>query len=349
MSVLFLIIPVKSQTILTADGPGDTYNLITSVFAPGYNPIEVPDCNHAAFGPHIDEVFDNTLNTNVFRFHIHTSPDNDRCINFDRQRNEIKTYDKSPDELKGIQGEMVVYKWRFKLESGFQSSPDFTHIHQLKSVGGSLASMPMYTLTTRKGTPNKIELRYAETDSQVTLFQTDISPFIGTWLEVTETITYATNGNYAIKIKRMSDNSTLLSYNNDNIINWREGASFVRPKWGIYRSLNNSQDLRDEVVYFSYFSIEELSNLSNISVSTLQSNVVLYPNPVNYSLKIKNNSNQNLKLILRSLRGQLLIEKKIFATDNLSFIDTSKLAEGVYTINIIGSVSNTLQLIVVEH
>ena len=178
---VFYLQSISSQVLLDADDPGNTYPLITSVLAPGYNPIEVPDCNHMEFGDHIDEVFDNALNENVFRFFIHRTPDNDRCINFDRQRNEIKTYDKSPDNLLGIEGETVVYKWKFKLAAGFQSSPNFTHLHQLKSVGGSLASMPMYTLTTRKGNPDRLELRYAETNSQVTLMQTSLTPFINTW------------------------------------------------------------------------------------------------------------------------------------------------------------------------
>lgn len=243
---------------LNADGPGNTYDLITSVLAPGFDPIEVPDCSHSAFGDHIDELFDNELNTNVFRFYIHTNPDNDRCINFDRQRNEIKTYDKSPDNLLGIENETVVYKWKFKLPAGFQSSPNFTHVHQLKSVGGSLESMPMYTLTTRKSSPDRLELRYAETDTQVTLAQTDLAPLIGVWMEVTETITYGVNGTYDIEIKRVNDNSVLFEYSNNSIINWRPGASFVRPKWGIYRSLINDQDLRDEALLFANFSVEEL-------------------------------------------------------------------------------------------
>ena len=46
---------------------------------------------------------------------MHVTPDNDRCINTDRQRNEIKSYDKSPDNLLGVEGEEVVYKWKFKL------------------------------------------------------------------------------------------------------------------------------------------------------------------------------------------------------------------------------------------
>jgi hypothetical protein len=249
--------PSPQGVELKADGPGGTYSLITSVLAPGHNPIETPDCSHSAFGNHIDELFDSELDTNVFRFFIHTEPDNDRCINFDRQRNEIKTYDQSPDNLLGVAGETVVYNWKFKLASGFQSSPNFTHIHQLKSVGGDFESMPMYTLTTRKGTPDKIQLRYAETDDQNTVEEAELTPFIGTWLEVTETIKYGISGTYDIVIKKVSDNTVLLSYANGSIINWRPNADFVRPKWGIYRSLINEQDLRDETVLFADFSVTE--------------------------------------------------------------------------------------------
>lgn len=243
---------------LNADGPGDTYALITSVLAPGHDPIEVPDCNHQAFGEHISEVFDNELNTNVFQFDIHVIPDNDRCINFDRQRNEIKSYDKSPDNLLGIENESVVYKWKFKLPSFFRSSSNFTHLHQLKSVGGSLASVPIYTLTTRKGSPDRLELRYAETDTQVTLSQTDLAPLINEWLEVTEVITYGISGTYDLEIKRIRDSVILFEYSNNSIVNWRQNADFVRPKWGIYRSLLNQQDLRDESIFYADFSIEEL-------------------------------------------------------------------------------------------
>ncbi|MDB4108510.1 T9SS type A sorting domain-containing protein [Flavobacteriaceae bacterium] len=353
LSLYLLVLPyvTNSQTRLTADGQGNTYDLIKSVLAPGYNPIEVPDCNHSDFGNHIDEVFDSTLNTNVFRFYIHSTPDNDRCIKFDRQRNEIKTYDKSPSDLKGTQGEIVVYKWGFKLENGFQSSPNFTHIHQLKSVGGALESMPMYTLTTRKGSPDKIQIRYAETDAQVTLYETELSPFIGTWLEVIETITYDTKGTYSIEIKSASDDSVLLNYFNNDIINWRNGASFVRPKWGIYRSLINAQDLRDEVVSFSYFSIEEIDSLTEFSMNTLQSNLTLYPNPVNDFLYIKNNFNQQIELQLQvyTLTGQLLMESLVSNKNLPAVINTSKLANGTYIIELVGPKLKSHQLIVVSH
>ena len=251
---------VSNAVTLSADGPGNTYELLTSVLAPGYNPLETPDCGHPSFGDHIDEYWDEDLESYAFRFYIHTSTDNDRCINFDRQRNEIKSYDKSPDNLLGIQGETVEYKWKFKLPLGFQSSPNFTHLHQLKSVGGDLASSPMYTLTTRKGSPDRLELRYSETDTQITLKQADLTPFIGVWVEVNEVIRYGESGTYSVSIRRCDNQAVLFEYSNPSIINWRPGGTFVRPKWGIYRSLLNAQDLRDETVSFADFSVEELEN-----------------------------------------------------------------------------------------
>lgn len=244
--------------ILSADGPGNTYDLITSVLAPGYNPIETPDCNHAGFGNHIDEVYDESLQKYVFQFHIHPSPDNDRCINFDRQRNEIKTYNQSPENLLGRENETVIYMWKFKLDEGFQSSPKFTHLHQLKSVGGNYSSMPMFTLTTRKSNPDRLELRYAETDQQITLKQTDLAPLINRWIEVQESIQYSSNGNYSIELTDALTQEVLFTYTNENSINWRPGAEFVRPKWGVYRSLIYAEDLRDEIVRFADFQIVEI-------------------------------------------------------------------------------------------
>ena len=347
LTFLFISINIHGQVVLDADGPGNTYNLITSVLAPGYNPIEVPDCNHTSFGNHIDEVYDTDLNANVFRFYIHVSPDNDRCIKFDRQRNEIKTYDKSPENLLGIVGEKVIYKWKFKLSSGFQSSPNFTHLHQLKSVGGSLASMPMYTLTARKGSPDRLELRYAETDTQITLAQTDLLPLVDTWMEVTERIEYGISGTYDIEVKKISDNSVLFAYTNNDIVNWRQNAEFVRPKWGIYRSLNNSQDLRDENVLFANFSIQEVETLS-LAPSESNTEFSVFPNPAKNSIHFSGLHQEVDKIEMYTIDGRKVIEKAIInATKEI--LDVSILSNGTYIIKVSGSRLNQSRLITISN
>ena len=323
------------QVTLDADGSSDTYELITSVLAPNYEPIEVPDCNHLEFGDHIDQVFDPELNEYVFRFHIHTEPDNDRCIKFDRQRNEIKSYDKSPENLLGIEGEKVVYKWKFKLATGFQSSSNFTHIHQLKSVGGDLASIPMYTLTTRKGNPDRIELRYAETDDQETLAQVDLEGFVGSWVSVIETVEYGVEGSYEIEIRRVSDGGVLLDYENTSIVNWRQGADFVRPKWGIYRSLINAQDLRDEAVLFANFSIEELETVSSPELSKIEDSVMLFPNPVSTVLRLKDLDKKVDTLLIYDKNGRKFIAENTYGRSDYN-IDISNIPNGTYVLKMKG-------------
>jgi hypothetical protein len=329
---LLFILPITSdaQVTLTANGQGNTYNLITNVLAPGYNPIETPDCNHTAFGDHIDEVWDSAYGGYVFRFHIHVSPDNDRCINFDRQRNEIKTYDKSSSSLKGTLDEIVQYTWKFKLDSGFQSSPNFTHIHQLKSVGGSLESMPLYTLTTRKSNPDRLELRYAETNSQITLKHTPLSPFVDQWVYAHEIIHYSTQGSYDLEIRSLSDSSLLFSYHNDSIVNWRPNADFVRPKWGIYRSLTNSQDLRDEEVLFNDFTIHELGIFSITEGTSL--NFSVHPNPAKNYIRIGNLNSEIKQILVYGKNGSILYREKSNAEE--LELDISEFANGLYRIEI---------------
>jgi hypothetical protein len=268
---VLMFAPQKSfeQITLNANGPGSTYELINGVLAPGYTAVEAPDqCNsHPSFGRHIAEVFDATLNKFVFEFYIHvptsfpviaSTADNDRCISFDRQRVEIKTYESSPANLKGTIGETITYKWKFKLPSGFQPSPNFTHIHQIKAVGGDDGD-PLFTLTPRYGTTNAMQLLYyldSNTSASV-LTSANLSAFLGTWVEVTEVVNVNAIGTYTIAIKRVSDGLSLLSYTSSSIQTIRQSNSFIRPKWGIYRSLNSQSFLRDDSIRLSDISIQE--------------------------------------------------------------------------------------------
>jgi len=259
------IFNVKAQTTLNATGSGDTYALINSVLAPGYNAVEAPDQptgTHPAFGQHITQVFDATLNKNVFEFYSHLVEDNDISTGAtDRQRVEIKTYSQSPANLLGTTGETITYKWRFKLPTGFQPSTTFTHIHQIKPVNGD-DSDPLFTLTPRKGTPNRLELLYVATSagSTTTLQTLNLSSIENVWVEATEIITVGATtgtGKYSFRLRRVSDGSILMAYNNAAIATIRADNSFIRPKWGIYRNVTIPADLRDEAVRFSDFSIAE--------------------------------------------------------------------------------------------
>ncbi len=245
-----------SQVVLKADGPGNTYELINSVLSPGNEAVEHPECIHAAFGRHIAEVWDEDLKENVFEFYSHVTPDNDRCEKLDRQRVEIKSYEPSPDNLKGTLGETVTYKWKFKLPKGFQPSTNFTHLHQIKAVGGS-QDLPIFTLTARKSKINQLLVIH---NNETTIASADLSEFEGVWVEITEKIKIGANGTYSITIKKVKNGDELLSFSSNDLMTIRPDNDFIRPKWGIYRSLKKAADLRDEAVRFNEFSIKEGQN-----------------------------------------------------------------------------------------
>ncbi len=294
---------LKAQIVLSADGTTDTYSLINSVLAPGGTAVETPDCAHEDFGDHIDQVMDDELGAYVFRFHIHVDEDNDRCKNFDRQRNEIKTYDQSPDNLKATDGETVEYKWKFKLDEGFQTSSSFTHLHQVKAVGGSEEGMPLITLTARS--TNKLQIRYAEYSTQETIHEVELFPLLGEWVEATERITFGENGSYQIEIERIKDSVSVLGYSNSNLRMWKTDAEFLRPKWGIYRSLNDWEDLRDEILLFNDFSIEELKYSSIDSGEQLLNELIFYPNPATSHIYV---SNQVSNVEILNLFGEKVLQ-----------------------------------------
>lgn len=333
--VLITINISYSQVVLNANAPGNTYERITNFFAPGNGtgaveaPDETPDGSHQNFGRHIAEVLDTDLNKYVFEFYSHYALDNDvATLSTDKQRVEIKTYAASPDNLKGTLGENIIYKWMFKIPIGFQPSTNFTHLHQIKAVDGDDSS-PIFTLTPRKGTPNKLELIYVANSISGTdkLSIVDLLPFEGNWIEAEEIIHVGSSGSYSITLKKHSDGTVLLSYSNSNIATIRPDNTFIRPKWGIYRSLNDIVNLRDEAVRFSDFSIEEV----NLNTTTIQNEELLasFPNPVHDKLEISNEIMQQFdKLRLFDITGKLLLEKG----DLLPEIDVSFLKTGMYFI-----------------
>ena len=246
--------PVVAQVFMDADGKSDAYARIVEK---GYGE-EAPDCLHNE--KHIKEEWDATLKKYVFAFILHKEIDGDRCNRADRQRNEIKTFGPSPENMKAGHGETHYYRWKFKLDKNFQPSPNFCHIHQLKAGDGPDSGSPLITITPRYGTPDKLQLIYTPSSGVSgggTLKQVDLAPFKGEWIEAIEKVVYNDPGEYSLVLKRVSDDAVLFEYESNSLDLWREGSTFNRPKYGIYRSINSLSYLRDETVLFADISLTE--------------------------------------------------------------------------------------------
>lgn len=250
---------------LVPDGVSDTYAYMN---ARGYYQ-ECPDSsglhakNHVK---HITQVWDDSLARYVYRFDIHIDIDDDRGKPeiTDRQRNEIKTYAASPDNMVAAEGQTHTYTWKFQIPKGFKATSKFCHLHQLKGYGGDDIGNPLITFVARlRSGKQYLELTHYGPNgaSAVRLESALLDQFEGEWVMVEEKATYLHKGKYEVKIVRMRDDKTLLYYKTNNIDIWRDGATAIRPKWGIYRSFGEGgsikNQMRDESLLFTDFTIKE--------------------------------------------------------------------------------------------
>jgi len=260
---------VLTTRTLDADGDMvglDTYDLIRAFGGdriPG--PIEAPDLypiNHPDVR-HIYEDFDAEVGNHfVFIIHRDIDIDRDRVANDDRQRNEIKTYDQSEEAVKGYENETFVYTWKFKINADMEVSTRFSHFFQLKAVGGS-DSQPILTISgAERSGEDGIEVRHSPLQQSTVLQRTDWSMVTGEWLEAYCRVTFADSADLRFIVTRMRDDEVIFDIDASGLDLWRgENAShFVRPKWGIYRSILDLDNLRpdEEDVRFANFSVSEV-------------------------------------------------------------------------------------------
>lgn len=265
----------EPQSGLRADGNDEgTYELILSK---GYN-YECPDnSGEHASAPfrHIRQSYDKELGKYVFDFYLHIDNDDDRGLPniTDRQRNEIKTDAHSPDSLVAQYGETLRMTWKFRLPEGMQTTNKFAHIHQLKGIdnkeGNADVSLPAITFTCRSLSNGKQQMQVIYTASNVEtaggstyLARTDLAEFLGQWVSVTETVTFADEGVYSVVVNRISDGKQLLKVDKASLDMWRTGCTGMRPKWGLYRNFGEKRSLayllRDEILKFTDFDIKKL-------------------------------------------------------------------------------------------
>ena len=261
----------QSFTVLTTrtlDADGDmlglhAYDLIRDFGGP--SPIEAPDLypiNH----PDVQHIYEDTDATvgNHFVFIIHRDIDIDRDVveNDDRQRNEIKTYDKSEEAVKGFENETFIYRWKFRINADMEVSTRFSHFFQLKAVGGP-DSQPILTITgNERSGDDGIEVRHSPLQDFSILGRTDWSMVTGEWLEAYCRATFSESGDLRLIVTRMRDDAVIFDIDESGLDLWRgeDPSHFVRPKWGIYRSILDWDNLRpdEENVRFANFSVQEV-------------------------------------------------------------------------------------------
>ncbi|HEY7184163.1 MAG TPA: hypothetical protein VIC84_22200 [Blastocatellia bacterium] len=203
----------------------------------GFDYTENPNCS-GGYGGHIDGVhgavdLDSYFNRYVFRFDIHIDPV------IDGNRCSSSTVDRQRNEMKSITNNST---WA----NGSGSNKRIQIIH---SVDGA---------NTGKGT---------------IVDNIPLSDFEGEWVQVREEVHYTHDGFYSAKITRISDGKVLIAFKDEHIDMWRIGSSYIRSKFGIYRSLaggrlnqnpvGQSPLLKNESLWITDFRVYEKNSNPN--------------------------------------------------------------------------------------
>ncbi|MEV0612044.1 hypothetical protein AB0I81_01900 [Nonomuraea sp. NPDC050404] len=170
----------------------------------------------------------------AYRFDMHTQDrDGD-----DRQRNETKGMRTgSSSYLKILQNQTWRISYQMYIPSTLDSTTSFSHIAQMKTPG---SGAPLYTMSLPvSGGTQKINVRHWDEAAQTReVGSTDLAPIQGTWVDTTFEFKAADNGYLRWTLK--SGSTTLVNKRLDGTDLWRGDDEYLRPKWGIYRSINSS-------------------------------------------------------------------------------------------------------------
>ena len=230
-------------TLMVTNCTTDVHNQINAVLggSPNIDVIEIPTTNPTL--PHVTCVSDCTM-SKAINFTLYTTDNDSVTLLSDRQRLEMKVFDKSPTLLKATNNSHYIYAWWFYLDPSLQAGDNFFHIFQIKAVGTGVDDNPLVTFTlTRK---NGLHLRLRHNDSATTEYHNmvPISAVVGKWTQAFVQVNFqngvtpgaATSGSIQVILKDQSDNQLFqgLFYND---MYWNL-ANFYRPKWGLYRSIS---------------------------------------------------------------------------------------------------------------
>jgi hypothetical protein len=179
--------------------------------------------------------------------HIFAEPDQYRFLmhvkdrdGSDRQRNEVRAIKKGSERLDMRKGETWRYNYQMYIPDTLKATSSFTHIFQVKHTG---VASPVVTVDLRRSGGNeRIEMAMFGSGGG-TVGSTDLGKLQNKWIDIEIEIKVADGsaGNLRFQIK---DGATTVVNQSRGGDTWL-GSDAAHPKWGIYRSIKDSGQLKD--------------------------------------------------------------------------------------------------------
>lgn len=196
----------------------------------GLNAFEGLEDDRADSHPDVKHIY---VEGDHWRFDMHTR---DRDTSTDRQRNESKGMRKGNTIFKIQKDQTWRITYQMYMPSSLTATEKFSHIFQIKvpDVGG-----PLVTMTLRERSGPKIEIWTREDDDTATLHSpVNLTPLQNKWIDVEWEVKASNSGGYLRWVLRNGGN-TVVDYRTEDVDMWRD-VNYLRPKWGIYRSVESS-------------------------------------------------------------------------------------------------------------
>lgn len=171
---------------------------------------------------------------------MHAKQDRDGS---DRQRNEVKGMKKDGKEVDMHNGETWKITYKMFIPDSLLATKSFTHIMQVKNPGSGFS--PIYVMSLRRhGDDERIEAKIfsgdGDNNQNIKVGETELAPLRNKWIDV----------EMEMKVSNKGYVRWALHDNGKKIVEGKKnGDTFIkdrnRPKWGIYRSLNDPSHLKD--------------------------------------------------------------------------------------------------------
>jgi hypothetical protein len=173
--------------------------------------------------------------------------DRDTTGGGDRQRTEVKGMVTGGKPIKMTNGQSWRITYDMFIPATLHGTSRFTHIFQLKTPatnGGPWVTMSL----SRSGSKETLRLRGFSTPGSPDIGSTALAPLREKWVSVELTFKIGPKGTGGLLIR--NGGSTVVNSTRSGI-NIPDQGDYVRPKWGIYRSVRSaSSDIIDTHILF---------------------------------------------------------------------------------------------------
>jgi hypothetical protein len=189
-----------------------------------------------------------------YRFNI-WADDRDTTGGGDRQRTESKGMVQGGTAQKMHNGETWTIAYDMYMPSTLHGTSKFTHIFQTKTPatnGGPWVTLDL----SRSGSKELLRARAYSTSGAPDIASTDLSPLRDKWVSIQWTLTIGAKGKAAFTVRNGTGGTAPVAAQGSlSNVNIPDQGDYVRPKWGIYRSVQSAaSDIIDTYVLFRNYT-----------------------------------------------------------------------------------------------